>query len=99
MPRLLPPRPDLEQLKTQARELQRAYNLGERTAQQRFAQYLPSAVSRQPLVDGRRLAPPADDRFDDATGREVLVPTLLIVGEKEDFSLNDHFNWFERRVP
>lgn len=57
MPRLLPPRPDLEQLKTQARELQRAYNLGELIAQQRFAQYLPSAVSRQPLVDGRRLAP------------------------------------------
>lgn len=57
MPRSLPSRPDLDHLKTQARELQRAYNLGEHTAQQRFAQYLPSAISRQPLVDGRRLAP------------------------------------------
>ena len=43
--------------------------------------------------------PPADDQFDDAAGREVVVPTLLIVGEKEDFSLTDHFKWFERRVP
>lgn len=42
---------------------------------------------------------PTDDLFDDATGREIAVPTLLIVGEKEDFSLSDRSDWFERRVP
>ncbi len=43
MPRPLPPRPDLEQLKAQARELQRAYNAGVRSAVQRFSQHLPGA--------------------------------------------------------
>lgn len=56
MPRTLPQRPDLAQLKTLARELQRAYNAGESAAQHCFAQHLPAALSRQPLVDGRRQA-------------------------------------------
>jgi hypothetical protein len=55
MPRTLPPRPDLEQLKAQARELQRAYNAGERSAVQRFSQHLPGAASRQIAVRGQAL--------------------------------------------
>jgi hypothetical protein len=47
MPRTLPPRPDLAQLKVQARELQRAYNAGVRSAVQRFSAHLPQIVRRQ----------------------------------------------------
>jgi epoxide hydrolase 4 len=50
-------------------------------------------------VFGEAGPPPTDDLLDDAAGQAVTVPTLLIVGEKEDFSLTDRFNWFERRVP
>lgn len=57
MPRTLPPRPDLEQLKAQARELQRAYNAGERSAAQRFSQQLPGAASRQAVRYGRPHTP------------------------------------------
>jgi hypothetical protein len=53
MPRTLPPRPDLAQLKAQARELQRAFNAGEPSAQQRFAQQLPTAMRRQAAPGGR----------------------------------------------
>jgi pimeloyl-ACP methyl ester carboxylesterase len=50
-------------------------------------------------VFGEAGAPPTDDLFDDAVGRAIVVPTLLMVGENEDFSLTDHSNWFEQRVP
>lgn len=56
MPRTLPQRPNIAQLKTLACELQRAYNAGELPAQRRFVQQLPAAVSRQPLVAGLRQA-------------------------------------------
>jgi hypothetical protein len=57
VPRTFPQRPDLEQLKTLARELQHAYNSGEPAARQRFALHLPAALSRQFLTKGRRQAP------------------------------------------
>jgi hypothetical protein len=53
VPQTLPQRPDLEQLTSLARELQRAYNAGEYAARQRFAQHLPAAIRRQQLVSGR----------------------------------------------
>ena len=56
MPRTLPQRPDFEQLKALARELQRAYNAGEPAAQRRVALQIPAVASRQLLVDGRRQA-------------------------------------------
>jgi hypothetical protein len=52
MSRTLPPRPDLEQLKAQARELQRAYNAGAQTAVQQFSLHLPGVVSRQATLHG-----------------------------------------------
>jgi hypothetical protein len=42
MPRRLPVRPNLEQLRQQAKDLLRAYGAGDRVAQRLFAQYLPA---------------------------------------------------------
>lgn len=46
MPKILPERPDIAQLKTQARELQRAYNAGDRAARHCFARHLPALRQR-----------------------------------------------------
>lgn len=50
--RTLPHRPDLDQLKSQARELQRAYNAGEGSAVQRFSQHLPGGPGRRAALRG-----------------------------------------------
>ena len=51
MPRTLPVRPNLDQLRHQAKDLLRAYVVGDRAAQQLFAQYLPALVhASRPVV-------------------------------------------------
>ena len=41
---------------------------------------------------------PADDLHDDASGTPIEVPTLFIVGEREQFGTSDA-TWFQERAP
>jgi pimeloyl-ACP methyl ester carboxylesterase len=41
---------------------------------------------------------PADDLHDDASGTPIEVPTLFIIGEREEFDTSNT-TWFQERVP
>jgi pimeloyl-ACP methyl ester carboxylesterase len=42
---------------------------------------------------------PPDDLLDDALGAVISTPTLMLIGEHEEFALNNQPDWFAQRVP